>query len=273
MCQRGFFRTVGDSYKKSQTQQSHLYPASSDVVVWCLKSDWWIIANLSRDTPVKSKEAGFWWFLERVRFSEWDMMGWFARHVCSSSIIVYLNHIVDRIPPDLEPNRNSLEKSRINLYRWVQDLYPWPEQVLGLLWGGCFRRVSQPCLAKIDKFQNKHSFFMLFPAFIQRSRIFSDTVAVFYLSLVMVNRNVTKRPLTTLSSKKLKRICPTSKDVVVISVLLARWYVYFRSLKCRDLYASLWKISVYFRKLMVFDVHFCFETHPEVLRYRYMIIC
>lgn len=38
-------------------------------------------------------------------------------------------------------------------------------------------------------------------------------------------------------------------------------------------YASLWKISVYFRKLMVFEVPLFFETHSEVLRYRYMIVC
>ncbi len=64
---------------------------------------------------------------------------------------------------------------------------------------------------------------MLFTAFIETWRISSDS-RVFYARLVIDKCD--QRPRTTLSSKKLKWICPTSKDVVVISVLFARWYIY-----------------------------------------------
>ena len=36
---------------------------------------------------------------------------------------------------------------------------------------------------------------------------------------------------------------------------------------------SMQVISVYFRKLMVFEVPVFLETHSEVLGYRYMIVC
>lgn len=153
----------------------------------------------------------------KLRFSEWDMMGWFARHVCYGVPQFFLNHMVDRIPPNLEPNRNSLEKFRINLYGWVQDLYPWPEQVLGLLLAfgvvvsrGWFNHFLQKLIS------SKTSTVVSFCSLLLLKDPGLSVIAVFYQSLVMVMRNVTKRPLTTLSSKKLKRICPTSKDVVML---------------------------------------------------------
>lgn len=142
------------------------------------------------------------------------------------------------------------------------------------IWGGCFKRVIQPLFAKIDKFQNKHSCFILFPAFIERSRTFSDSRVLPELS--HGHEKCDQKTTDHVVIKETETNLPNFEgccDVVVISVLFARWYVYFRCLKCRDLYASLWKISVYFRKLMVFEVPVFLETHSEVLRYRYMIVC
>ena len=107
------------------------------------------------------------------------------------------------------------------------------------IWGGRFKRVIQPLFAKIDKFQNKHSCFILFPVFIERSRTFSDSR--FLPELSHGHEKCDQKTTDHVVIKETETNLPNFEgccDVVVISVLFARWYVYFRCLKCRDLYAS-----------------------------------